>query len=181
MTDDTKTLSVIGYPTGTRRERVLALANGAKQALFGGGCPMLTDDALIRAALAIDRMREGDIAETAVVGIAVMFSPEVDATHGAETRALLATPLCEPWTALAEAVANNRRILGLPEHPVESKGEAAEPECSHGVAFDERMASGLSSTEARRRWPRLDGECPLGCGYSGIYYASMAHYVCGDW
>jgi hypothetical protein len=113
MSDDTKSTSVSGYPTGTRRERVLALANGAKHALFGGGCPMLTDDALIRAALAIDRMRGGELAEVAVVNIAAIFSPEHDEQQSAETRELLATKLCCPWDDLAAAVANNREILGM--------------------------------------------------------------------
>jgi len=54
-------------------------------------------------------------------------------------------------------------------------------ECGHGVEFDERAAESLTWHEIRRRWPRLDGPCPLGCGYSGIAYASRAHYVCGDW
>lgn len=55
MTD--KTITVTDYPEGTRRERVLALANGAKHALFGGGCSPLPDATLLRAALALDRMR----------------------------------------------------------------------------------------------------------------------------
>ena len=70
--------------------------------------------------------------------------------------------------------------------------------CDHGVTFDpeeaERLLSGWSpqnstefimgnpkSVEVRKRWPRLDGRCPLGCGYSGIYYASYEHYIAGDW
>lgn len=53
--------------------------------------------------------------------------------------------------------------------------------CDHGVCFDESAAKGLDAHEVRRRWPRLFGDCPLGCGYRGIYYASMAHYVYGDW
>jgi hypothetical protein len=55
------------------------------------------------------------------------------------------------------------------------------PRCVHGVTFDELAARGLGAVEIRRRWPRLDGECPLGCGYRGIFYASMAHVVFGDW
>lgn len=54
-------------------------------------------------------------------------------------------------------------------------------ECTHGVTFDEPAARGLDAYEVRRRWPRLDGRCPLGCGYCGIAYASGAHYVHGDW
>lgn len=54
-------------------------------------------------------------------------------------------------------------------------------ECGHGVTFELLAAEGLSTTEIRRRWPRLDGECPLGCGYRGIAYASTAHMIYGDW
>lgn len=111
MTEDTETMYIVGYPTGNRRERILALANTAKHALFGGGCPMLSDDALIRAALAIDRMRGSSLAEVAVVNIAAFFSPEHDHEQSAETRELLATPLCDPAAMLAQAVANNARLL----------------------------------------------------------------------
>lgn len=55
--------------------------------------------------------------------------------------------------------------------------------CDHGITFDAGTASRLqmNSTEVRKRWPRLDGVCPKGCGYHGIAYASLAHYVFGDW
>ena len=55
------------------------------------------------------------------------------------------------------------------------------PGCSHGVTFDEEAAKPLSEGEIRKRWPRLCGPCPLGCGFTGIAYASLAHYVYGDW
>ncbi len=73
------------------------------------------------------------------------------------------------------------------EHPNLSTVEliaislATEPACSHGVIFDEEVAQNLSSDQVRHRWPRLHGTCPLGCGYSGIYYASPSHYISGDW
>lgn len=53
--------------------------------------------------------------------------------------------------------------------------------CDHGVSFDWDAARGLGAEEVRRRWPRLFGLCPKGCGYRGIAYASIAHYICGDW
>jgi hypothetical protein len=70
--------------------------------------------------------------------------------------------------------------------------------CDHGVTFDERAAAKLlagwqpsdvtafvmgnpMSQEVRKRWPRLHGLCPKGCGFSGIAYASDAHYTMGDW
>lgn len=54
-------------------------------------------------------------------------------------------------------------------------------ECTHGVTFDLKAAETLTYTEIRKRWPRLFGECPLGCGFKGIAYASKEHYVYGDW
>lgn len=77
--------------------------------------------------------------------------------------------------------------------------------CDHGVTFDKEAADKLIADwkepeaeededpavrfimgptytgEIRKRWPRLCGECPKGCGYNGIYYASMEHYTYGDW
>ena len=52
--------------------------------------------------------------------------------------------------------------------------------CNHGITFDD---SGLNmdAGEVRRKWPRLFGPCPLGCGYNGIYYASWGHFIAGDW
>lgn len=54
-------------------------------------------------------------------------------------------------------------------------------ECDHGITFDPNAAQHLAAADVRRHWPRLDGECKKGCGYVGIYYASFAHYVYGDW
>jgi hypothetical protein len=48
--------------------------------------------------------------------------------------------------------------------------------CPHGAAeFDEVAAVGLSTREVRERWPRVR------CDRCGIQYASMAHFVAGDW
>lgn len=52
--------------------------------------------------------------------------------------------------------------------------------CTHGITFNEAAARGLDEHEVRRRWPRFMGTCKH-CGYSGIYYASNAHFVLGDW
>jgi hypothetical protein len=54
-------------------------------------------------------------------------------------------------------------------------------DCDHGVTFDEEAARGLDEYEVQRRWPRLHGVCPRGCGYVGIHYASPMHYIMGDW
>ena len=59
--------------------------------------------------------------------------------------------------------------------------DAKPAECDHGVTFDEKASEGLEYTEVRKRWPRLFGECPKKCGFNGIGYASMMHYVMGDW
>lgn len=68
-----------------------------------------------------------------------------------------------------------------------------EPPCDHGVTFDDVAARAienanrklgtpeLTTPEIRANWPRLDGECPKGCGYVGIAYASVSHYLWGDW
>jgi hypothetical protein len=70
--------------------------------------------------------------------------------------------------------------------------------CDHGVVFDRAEADRLltpwepldalawiignpARDEVRRRFPRLDGVCPKGCGFHGIAYASVDHYRAGDW
>lgn len=53
--------------------------------------------------------------------------------------------------------------------------------CDHGVLFDLDAAREMPSREVRQRWPRLDGKCPKGCGFEGIGYASLSHYIYGDW
>lgn len=74
--------------------------------------------------------------------------------------------------------------------------------CDHGVVFDEVAAKKIMEETPvdpsidpavsfilgspahfiiRKRWPRLDGACPKGCGFYGIAYASYAHYIYGDW
>ena len=55
-------------------------------------------------------------------------------------------------------------------------------QCDHGVVFDEQAyLAGMHEHEVRKRWPRLDGHCPKGCGFHGIAYASGLHYTAGDW
>jgi len=75
-------------------------------------------------------------------------------------------------------------------------------ECDHGVVFDqaaaEKILAGWTATddvsfimgdpavlEVRKRWPRgwftAEKPCPKGCGYVGIYYASVEHYTMGYW
>jgi hypothetical protein len=71
-------------------------------------------------------------------------------------------------------------------------------QCDHGVTFDAVAANKLlqdwdpdsavsfimgppGAAEVRKRWPRLNGPCPKGCGFNGIAYASYEHYISGDW
>jgi len=55
--------------------------------------------------------------------------------------------------------------------------------CTHGLVFDQDKASAINArlSTVRVMWPRLDGACPLGCGYTGIAYASDAHRIWGGW
>lgn len=67
--------------------------------------------------------------------------------------------------------------------------EAAMVACDHGIVFDvaaceamvETNGGEMDTAELRRRWPRLHGTCPKGCGFTGIAYASFAHMIWGDW
>ena len=47
--------------------------------------------------------------------------------------------------------------------------------------LDSEEAKTMNENEVRAKFPRLHGLCPKGCGYNGIGYASMEHYVMGDW
>jgi hypothetical protein len=72
--------------------------------------------------------------------------------------------------------------------------------CDHGIEFDPVEARKVldkvvwapsdpvsfvmgnpACAEIRKRWPRLQGTCPKGCGFVGIAYASPEHYIAGDW
>ena len=64
---------------------------------------------------------------------------------------------------------------------MKSWSKPKENDCDHGVFFDEEASKGLDEYQVRKRWPRLMGPCPKGCGFNGIGYASYAHYICGDW
>ena len=99
----------------------------------------------------------------------------------------------------------DRQLLSDTEEVNNSLSKIAEErygKCDHGITFDEVAAKQLidntpedpsldpavafvmgspATSEIRRRWPRLHGTCPKGCGYSGIYYASYAHYIYGDY
>ena len=59
--------------------------------------------------------------------------------------------------------------------------------CDHGVVFpleraaEEAVLRHMTVSEIRQCFPRLFGECLLGCGFNGIAYASSTHYTARDW
>lgn len=98
---------------------------------------------------------------------------------------------------LCERVSAGRQVVTILKADGTAYREPGEP-CDHGITFDEEEAERIlgnweprdstdfvmgnpAAAEVRRRWPRLNGRCPLGCGYVGIYYASPEHYTLGDW
>jgi hypothetical protein len=69
---------------------------------------------------------------------------------------------------------------------MERSDSEATVDCDHGVIFNPmeyELGEGktLTPNEVRSRWPRLHGVCPKGCGFNGIAYASVQHYLAGDW
>jgi hypothetical protein len=72
-------------------------------------------------------------------------------------------------------------ILDAYGHPMGPSDFGSKSPCDHGITFDAVAARGLPAVEVQRRWPRGWGECPKGCGYTGIAYASYEHYLAGDW
>ncbi len=46
-------------------------------------------------------------------------------------------------------------------------------------AFDEHLATGMDASYVRKEWPCKRHECE--CGAVTVAYASMAHYIAGDW
>jgi len=63
---------------------------------------------------------------------------------------------------------------------MDDKANETEP-CTHGVVYDPTDIAALEEGRVRQKYPRLSGLCPLGCGYTGIYYVSFEHYIAGDW
>lgn len=56
-------------------------------------------------------------------------------------------------------------------------------DCKHAdalVQFSATEAVGLSASEIRKRWPRFYGYCPT-CKIQLTRYASLEHYIAGDW
>ena len=56
-------------------------------------------------------------------------------------------------------------------------------ECKHPAVtpkFDKEVASGLTVSQVRKRFPRFFGKCP-DCDFDGIIYASNEHFLYGDW
>ena len=65
-----------------------------------------------------------------------------------------------------------------------TRGQLIEtPRCTHDkikVEFDEDAAENMNENEVRKHYPRADAMCP-DCGQRVIKYASMKHYIAGDW
>lgn len=113
-----KTIKITGVPdSDDYRTRILSMADAAKNiAWHGGGGPMPEDHVFIRAAMAIDdllRHGQGQEASLTVCLTAGQFfgGPDDDAPA---RREILSATLHDPATNLADMVANNRRLLGLP-------------------------------------------------------------------
>lgn len=47
-------------------------------------------------------------------------------------------------------------------------------------AFDGPASVGLAPDEVRKRWPRVEEECP-DCGNTILRYADFRHFIAGDW
>lgn len=99
--------------------------------------------------------------------------------------------ICDVCLGEAENLRNRRAIQrSVSTLAVEAPGASLTVEapdhaaCRHGIAFDEADI-GLGASEVQKRWPRgfftAEKPCPLGCDFRGIYYASYAHYIAGDW
>lgn len=111
--------------------------------------------------------------------------------------------IIDPLGELKKIIAEmDQRSKEWAESNKKATEEANPTKCDHGVTFDEEECKRLmasipekssgdpaldfimgpsSSFDVRKRWPRLHGACPKGCGFNGIAYASMAHYLYGDW
>jgi len=95
----------------------------------------------------------------------------------------------------------DRNAAAHAKHDAEHPEQAA---CDHGVFFDKEKAEKMiseslvdldkdedpalafimgsfASPSIKKMFPRLCGLCPKGCGFNGIAYASMDHYIMGDW
>lgn len=112
-------------------------------------------------------LADGDARLGALASDAVAAADALIAALGSDP----AAPVVGPVTGNVNAhLASGRRVSPTPPE-----------KCGHGVTFDAEAARGLSVCEIRKRWPRLFGVCPLGCGFDGIGYASWEHHVYGDW
>lgn len=115
MSTQDVTITIRDVPAGGRRDRIVRAADLAKQAIFFSGSPPLPDDMLLRAAAALDNLTSmsgvGLLSEVAVVMIGTAFAEGLDAERNEQTKAALASTLCDPGAELAAMVENNRRLL----------------------------------------------------------------------
>jgi hypothetical protein len=112
------------------------------------------------------------------------------------------------FPSIQESIENLRKFgeeLNKANEDAHKKWAEENPEqaaCTHGIMFDKEAAQKMldeatvdpnlspdvafimgspAHSKIRKRWPRLSGPCPKGCGYNGIAYASYEHYIYGDW
>ena len=80
--------------------------------------------------------------------------------------------------------AQRRRALRTSSGEATAKPAVDPSACKHSKlvipAFDAAAACRLSAEEVRRQWPRLEERCP-DCLSLIIGYASIEHYIFGDW
>lgn len=90
---------------------------------------------------------------------------------------------------LEELIRCEERTIARAERKIaqlqnELDAEESAPACDHGIEFNHEAALGMRNSDVRKRFPRLVGPCPKGCGVNGTIYASAAHYIFGgatDW
>jgi hypothetical protein len=65
---------------------------------------------------------------------------------------------------------------------LDSSGNAAPHDCrpKDEPVLDKVAAADLSEHEVRKRWPRKHTKC-VECGATMLAYASLEHYLAGDW
>lgn len=112
--DNTTDKSDSASPADDHRTEVLRLAYAAKMLAWSSGERVPPDALLIRAAMAYVCRREKWPRDLDVLMIAAQFDTDADAEETEYRRALIGETLPNPSDAIAEMVAANRRVLGLP-------------------------------------------------------------------
>lgn len=100
-----------------------------------------------------------------------------------EHRFLNPLPLGDHTPSGKQLFSCTRKMCGY-SSPAPTKDEKCSGVCDHVScipAFDlEALGSDASSDAVRKKFPRFSGECPE-CGQFVISYASLEHFLMGDW